>query len=537
MRMESYLCKSRHGIFYFRWPVKDVGLQRHRATLRISLGTRCPKQAGELSRYLASCGTTLTRSGVLMQMRYDELRERVHAYFKSQLATYKDRIAAGGPLTEKALVPLGGSRTLAEGPSDTFWDIVAPEGEKAFLGRFCESSGFPEAEASANPVRLLEEIKIAYRDMLRALADHQAQLGSYDYAEKPAVPQAALEPVTPQYNGIPLSQCITEYMEENRKANSWSPVTVVKKSATLDVLQEILGNDRPMDSLTKQDAQEVKRLILELPTNRNKLPQTKDLDIRSAIAVPGMAKITVVTVNGYISIFQSFFDWAMKNGHVASNLFAGMRVGKSSNNAAPKRSAYTAEALRAVYTEMRENRLGLIKTESHKWATLIGIFTGARLNEICQLQVGDIQREGDIWYFNLTDEGEGNKRFKTSASIRRVPIHTELLSLGLLDYRERMSAGRSGRLFPDFSYSPKSGYGRNLGQWFNDTLIPTMGLKTKSHVFHGFRHTMVTRLAQAGVQEPVYQSIVGHERRGTTQGYNQGYTLQQLKEAIDLFKP
>jgi hypothetical protein len=48
---------------------------------------------------------------------------------------------------------------------------------------------------------------------------------------------------------------------------------------------------------------------------------------------------------------------------------------------------------------------------------------------------------------------------------------------------------------------------------------------------------MITRLAQADVEEPIYQSIVGHERQGVTQQvYNrQGYTLQQLKTAIDKF--
>jgi len=48
---------------------------------------------------------------------------------------------------------------------------------------------------------------------------------------------------------------------------------------------------------------------------------------------------------------------------------------------------------------------------------------------------------------------------------------------------------------------------------------------------------MVTRLAQAGVAEPIYQSIVGHERQGVTQQVymREGYTLAQLKAAIDLF--
>ncbi|MEM8616223.1 MAG: hypothetical protein AAGF20_04735 [Pseudomonadota bacterium] len=44
-----------HGIFYFRWPIPP-SLKGRRATVRISLRTRCPDRAGDLARYLASCG-------------------------------------------------------------------------------------------------------------------------------------------------------------------------------------------------------------------------------------------------------------------------------------------------------------------------------------------------------------------------------------------------------------------------------------------------------------------------------------------------
>ncbi len=58
-----------------------------------------------------------------MQMRYDELRERVHAFFKSRLATYKERIAAGGPLRPEDQLPLRGSGMIAEGASEDFWHM------------------------------------------------------------------------------------------------------------------------------------------------------------------------------------------------------------------------------------------------------------------------------------------------------------------------------------------------------------------------------------------------------------------------------
>ena len=49
---------------------------------------------------------------------------------------------------------------------------------------------------------------------------------------------------------------------------------------------------------------------------------------------------------------------------------------------------------------------------------------------------------------------------------------------------------------------------------------------------------MVTRLGQAGVPEPLYQEIVGHERQGVSQQvyFKEGHTLAQKKEAIEHFE-
>ena len=53
----------------------------------------------------------------------------------------------------------------------------------------------------------------------------------------------------------------------------------------------------------------------------------------------------------------------------------------------------------------------------------MGFLTGARLGELGQLWVSDIEREKDAWYLNINDEGdEGNpKHLKNAASKRRIP--------------------------------------------------------------------------------------------------------------------
>jgi integrase len=216
-------------------------------------------------------------------------------------------------------------------------------------------------------------------------------------------------------------------------------------------------------------------------------------------------------------------------------LFEGMKVPKA-KDAETERKAFTKEQSRQIYIELTENSSGLVRSDSHKWGSLLGLFTGARLNEICQLEIADIQQEGDIWFLNITDEGDNKKRLKAKASRRKVPLHSELIQLGFLDFVRGRSNGK--RLFPDYNWNANGGYGRNLGRWYNGIFLPKLGIKTPGVVFHCARHTMVTRLGQAGVAEPIYQCIVGHAREGVTQEVylREGYTLAQVSEAIEQFK-
>jgi hypothetical protein len=129
------------------------------------------------------------------------------------------------------------------------------------------------------------------------------------------------------------------------------------------MLTELFGSDKALAAVTERDAQYVKRILLELPTNRKKMAKTRDLSFLEAVKTKDIAKVTTVTIDGYISTIQTFFDWVEKNGHAPSNLFAGMRVGKSNSRGAPQRIAFDQDALKTVYSAITENSLGLAQAD------------------------------------------------------------------------------------------------------------------------------------------------------------------------------
>ena len=165
------------------------------------------------------------------------------------------------------------------------------------------------------------------------------------------------------------------------------------------------------------------------------------------------------------------------------------------------------------------------------------MFTGMRLNEIAQLEVQDIELRDEVWCINVTPDGEGMKRLKNASSRRRVPVHSKLATSGFVDFDQTQKASGHVRLFPDLTYSPQNGFGRNAGRWFNERFLPELELGGGGLVFHCLRHTMITRLAQAGVEEPLVKAIVGHSQTGVTYStyFKEGFLPAQLSDAINRF--
>ena len=85
---------------------------------------------------------------------------------------------------------------------------------------------------------------------------------------------------------------------------------------------------------------------------------------------------------------------------------------------------------------MKAESLAINKPERY-WATLISAYLGARLNEVCQLNVSDMEKVDGIWAINFNADSE-DKNIKTGAGNRIIPLYPKLLDLGLLDYMKQM---------------------------------------------------------------------------------------------------
>ncbi len=164
------------------------------------------------------------------------------------------------------------------------------------------------------------------------------------------------------------------------------------------------------------------------------------------------------------------------------------------------------------------------------WVPLIGLYSGMRLGEICGLHVADIKQVDGIWCFDVNEDGE--KRLKTLASTRIVPLHPELIHRGLIEVVESAKSLGNERLWPNLIRREIDGYCHALGNWygrFNRLHITQDPLKS----FHSLRHTFADGLKQLGEQEVMIAELMGHSNASITTGrYGKRYKPEVLLEAL-----
>ncbi|VVT32614.1 conserved hypothetical protein [Roseovarius sp. EC-HK134] len=146
MKLHAYLSKSRHGIFYFRWPLPPYGHHATRKTFRLSLKTRCPHEAGMLARHLASCGFVLKQQLQEVRMDHATLRAAVIDYFSKQLAEARARRASLGPQTPAEREQVVNTISMLEQANSEFWQLLGRDHAEQELGRFFEATGLSRHE-------------------------------------------------------------------------------------------------------------------------------------------------------------------------------------------------------------------------------------------------------------------------------------------------------------------------------------------------------------------------------------------------------
>jgi integrase len=165
------------------------------------------------------------------------------------------------------------------------------------------------------------------------------------------------------------------------------------------------------------------------------------------------------------------------------------------------------------------------------WASLIACYTGMRREEICQLRVADIQQRDGVKFFDI--HNGGTNKLKSKSTARCVPIHSELIRAGLLDYVTGLP--KDSRLFPSLKLRPSKGkVGADLGDAFRD-YRRSVGVDRDGLNFHSWRHTVGNTLDRAKVEQTDAARVLGHKIGGISFAVysHDGPGLQRLQDIVE----
>lgn len=278
-----------------------------------------------------------------------------------------------------------------------------------------------------------------------------------------------------------------------------------------------------------------------LPRNLQKLPLPRLLEQLPEGLEPRSAR----TINKALRLMSAIVSAAAKD-HDFEERPGGWRnpfhnITINENDSGDDRLPFTLADLKAifaspVYAQAKRPKGG--RGEAAFWFPLIALFTGARLEEIAQLYVRDLQQVPgeDLWFFNITDIGE-DQRLKVGAKNRReVPVHAELVQLGLIAWRKGREAevGLDAPLFPSFEANGANKRSGAWSKWFNRYLRDDCGIADPRKVFHSFRHTFKDACRNSGVPEDHHDQLTSHASRGRTagRGYGIGLSVDALNRSV-----
>lgn len=480
----TYLQKSRHGVYYFRAAVpKNARAPGGRREIRISLHTKDRATAKVLVALRA-----LATANRFQQVQLTEGTPVDHdSYGRSEARLDTDeRWAVNG-----------------------FWDGIAFDQLQGIIPAPNDRARKTLANNTASPPATLPRTK-------------QADANGSPPTRRP---QAA-EPFANAFDEL-VEKAIERFVSS--KARTTSAATAAKYGAQCRMFLKIVGDGRrdlKISELTPHDIRTYADTLPKLPT---RIESSDDRSIED-ILTTATTRLSAKTIFAHAQATNMFLTWCGTQQYPLQGDFHSiLKPLLKKPRIKTKNKAFSQNHLRALFGS-EPYRNGTFKRTSDYWIPLLGLFTGAREAELCQLAVDDVRQDASTGIWLLDINSDQDKRLKTDASEREVPIHPALCNLGFLEFVDHVRADSNPRLFKDEQRN-KRGEFSAFSKRFN-RYKEGLGIESDQHQkldFHSFRHTLQTMLFDAGEEEYVVNALCGHRPAQQSEGvrtYSKGPGLE-----------
>lgn len=327
-----------------------------------------------------------------------------------------------------------------------------------------------------------------------------------------------------------ISWLFSKYTDERLNSGRWTPKTALENKRSFTLFIEWAGN-LSLEQIDHKLLLEYREVLRKLPPNLNTSPLTRDKTLTQILLMDHKRVLSVAQVNKYLVTLTAFFSWLQEHEFISHNPAHHLLLPKAKREkASEERLAYTVTEIKLIKSTLLANRQHLENSRPERfWVPLIAAYTGMRLTEAAQLYCKDISKIDDVWCFNVNETAD-DQRLKNASSIRIVPVHPELISLGLFNFWEN---SYSDRLFPKLTKEKFHGYGRQISKWFT-TFNRRFITQDPKKTFHSIRHSVANELKQLQITGEIISELLGHKIDSITMSrYGKRYRPKVLLEAIE----
>jgi integrase len=315
---------------------------------------------------------------------------------------------------------------------------------------------------------------------------------------------------------------IAELMLSAKKRIAKTKETVV---ADIRILKEWTGNKGAITAYSKKDLIDfVQNCLPYLPANLSRLGNKyKGKTLRQCVKLTKddpeqYPPIAHVTSGNRLDHIAMVFNYAKDHlGIININPAMGIEIPKVHIRKNLQRG-FTPDELTAMWTALQ-----MVKQEdtrpSRYWTTVLSLYHGFRLNEVCSLFLKDVYEDEDgVFVININADGL-YKSVKNQSSVRIVPVHPFVRDqLGFKSFVVTQKGTRSnGVLFSDVTGNAVKGYRDRVSKWFAKWKIEWLASEAQHKHFHDLRYTF-SQAAQniAKMPDRHAQEITGHSIEGVS---------------------
>lgn len=208
-------------------------------------------------------------------------------------------------------------------------------------------------------------------------------------------------------------------------------------------------------------------------------------------------------------LFNMLYRYALENDICSKDYskYVDIIQHKAKNPNSILRSPFTNDEIKNIWD--------VVSTDEYLQLPLVLIYTGLRISELWNIKKSELHLNER--YFEVNQS-------KTQAGIRRIPIAEKIVPFfeyWVTKESDYIFCNRQGKKFLD----------RNFRDSYWKPMMSLLNME--NHNPHDTRHTCISLLTTANIDDKVIKKIVGHAGQGITEQVYTHFELQQLLDAIN----